>query len=243
VDSDAASPDDEAGDADASAAGPDTAPPIQRVRLVILDDHEMFTDAMSAWAASVDQTYDVAFDVVYAGKDVQRALRCCPHVDLVLLDIDLGPSAPDAARLVQAFTSAGCHVLLVSAVGDAATIRSALLAGALGYVPKRLGTDALVEAIRTAAAGETVVSAELAAVMVSGEQRPDLSERELQTLRYYAAGLTIDAVARRMHVSPHTVKEYLDRVRRKYAAAGRDARTKTELYAEAVRDGFVDPLS
>ena len=42
-----------------------------------------------------------------------------------------------------------------------------------------------------------------------------------------------------MEISPHTVKEYLDRVRAKYQQVGRPARTRTELYAEASRDGLL----
>ena len=47
------------------------------------------------------------------------------------------------------------------------------------------------------------------------------------------------AVARRLEISPHTAKEYLDRVRAKYAAVGREARTRTELYAAAQSDGLL----
>lgn len=42
-----------------------------------------------------------------------------------------------------------------------------------------------------------------------------------------------------MGISPHTAKEYLDRVRAKYQQVGRPARTRTELYAEASRDGLL----
>jgi DNA-binding CsgD family transcriptional regulator len=49
------------------------------------------------------------------------------------------------------------------------------------------------------------------------------------------------AVARRMGVSYETAKSYIDRVRDKYAALGRDVGTKTQLYAAAVEDGCVEP--
>ena len=59
-------------------------------------------------------------------------------------------------------------------------------------------------------------------------------------MRLYASGLKLTAVGHRMGISPHTAKEYLDRVRVKYANLGRDARTRTELYAEANRDGLLE---
>ena len=51
--------------------------------------------------------------------------------------------------------------------------------------------------------------------------------------------LSINAVGRKMGISPHTAKEYLDRVRAKYGAVGRTARTRTELYAAARTDGLL----
>ncbi|MCB0922804.1 MAG: hypothetical protein KDC08_13465, partial [Actinobacteria bacterium] len=68
---------------------------------------------------------------------------------------------------------------------------------------------------------------------------PDLSGQELRALQLYAQGLTLKAVARRMSVSQNTAKEYLDRVRAKYLATGRAARTKAELQAAAREDGLL----
>jgi DNA-binding NarL/FixJ family response regulator len=129
----------------------------------------------------------------------------------------------------------------VSALGDASRIRPALAAGALGYVPKKAAGAVLLEAVEAALSGETYVSPDLAAVMMAGPDRPDLSVQESTALRLYASGLKLDAVARRMNVSSSTAREYLARVRRKYATVGRDVRTKTDLYAAAVKDGLIDP--
>jgi DNA-binding CsgD family transcriptional regulator len=70
--------------------------------------------------------------------------------------------------------------------------------------------------------------------------RPTLSDQERRALQLYASGLKMTAVAHTMNVSPHTAKEYIARVRAKYAAAARPARTKTDLYREAVRDHLLD---
>jgi DNA-binding NarL/FixJ family response regulator len=99
-----------------------------------------------------------------------------------------------------------------------------------------------VRAIRKAAAGANFTSRELANILFSDDdpQRPALSDQERNALRYYAAGLKMAAVARRMNVSENTAKEYIRRVREKYTAAGRPVPTKTDLYREAVRDHFLD---
>lgn len=57
----------------------------------------------------------------------------------------------------------------------------------------------------------------------------------------YASGLKLDAVARQLGIKTATVREYLERIRAKYDAAGRFAPTKTDLYKQAVRDGLVPP--
>ena len=84
------------------------------------------------------------------------------------------------------------------------------------------------------------LSVDLASILANAKDRPILSPRETDALRLYAAGLTLVAVGHRMGISPHTVKEYLDRVRRKYEIIGRSARTRTELYVVASDDGLLE---
>jgi DNA-binding NarL/FixJ family response regulator len=145
----------------------------------------------------------------------------------------------------EVFTGAGVRVLLISAFDDAAAVRSGLKSGALGFVPKRVSYDTLIDALRFVAAGELYLSVDLASILAAANDTPDLSPRELDALRLYASGLKLAAVAHRMGISPHTAKEYLDRVRAKYSQVGRPARTRTELYAAATRDGLLglDPLA
>jgi hypothetical protein len=62
-------------------------------------------------------------------------------------------------------------------------------------------------------------------------------------IRVVATGLPMKSVAVRMGISEETAKQYLGRVREKYARAGRAARTKMELYHRAVEDGHIHPLA
>ena len=55
------------------------------------------------------------------------------------------------------------------------------------------------------------------------------SDKELEALRLYACGLKLDSVARRMGMAPSTAKQYIDRVRDKYAQVGHPARAKADL--------------
>ncbi len=103
------------------------------IRVVILDDHALFHQALMAWLQSQGPSIEVA----YAGADVDRALDAAPGSDVVLLDLDLGAEAPPLPQLVAGFQDAGCRVLIVSALGSPRVVRQGLAAGALGYMSKR----------------------------------------------------------------------------------------------------------
>lgn len=203
--------------------------------MAIIDDHLMFAEGLRAWLA--DHAPTVRVD--YLGADPGEALAVAESLDVVLLDIDLGPGGPRAADTVEAFGAVGVPVLLVSAVVRGTALREALLAGAGGYVSKASGPDDLLNLLREVSQGNYVLTREIAEVMYS-PNLPELSGQELRALQLYAQGLTLKAVARRMSVSQHTAKEYLDRVRAKYRASGRPARTKAELQAAAREDGLLD---
>lgn len=66
-----------------------------------------------------------------------------------------------------------------------------------------------------------------------------LSPRQLEVLELYASGEKADRVARLTGLAPQTVNDYLQRIRQKYAAVGRPAPTKTDLYKRAVEDGVL----
>jgi DNA-binding NarL/FixJ family response regulator len=211
--------------------------PLRPLTVGIVDDHELVRQGLQSLLEDSSQGQPVA-QVVYCGADPEACLRSRPRV--VLLDVDLGDGAPKAEESTRCFVEEGIAVLLISAYDDARSIRAGLNAGALGFVPKRVSWDVLVEALRTVAVDELYLSVDLASILAAAVETPELSPRESDALRLYASGLSMTAVGRKMGISPHTAKEYLDRVRAKYAAVGRNARTRTELYAAARTDGIID---
>jgi two-component system, NarL family, nitrate/nitrite response regulator NarL len=162
------------------------------------------------------------------------------RADVVLLDLDLGDGTT-AERNVAAIRAAGPAVLVLSATGRPAAVRDAMRAGARGYVLKHEEAAELRAAIRAVAAGTDWVSARLACIFATDDapDRPALSVQESRTLRLYATGLPIKSVARRLGISEETAKQYVRRVRKKYAQAGRAAPTKLDLYHRAVEDGHL----
>lgn len=208
------------------------------LRIAVIDDHELVREGFAALLRN--QESSVA-DVVYSGFDVDAAAATGP--DVALLDIDLGQTGGPVGDAVLALRAAGAEVLLISAFEDPVSVRAALEVGALGFVPKRVSFETLLEAIDTVSRGELFLSVDLASILAAARDTPNLSPRELDALRLYASGLKLTAVAHRMEISPHTAKEYLDRVRAKYTNMGRQARTRTELYVAANRDGLLEPAA
>ncbi|MEI6624401.1 MAG: response regulator transcription factor [Actinomycetes bacterium] len=205
--------------------------------VAIIDDHVLVRDGMVGALASRS---DLA--VVLVGDDPRAVLELDPPPDLVLLDLDLdgdAASPDDAAAMIDR----GSRVLVVSALGSPCQVREMVRAGVAGFVPKRDSWQSLLDAIDTVLGGEHWTSPDLAAVLANDDSpdRPCLGDRERRVLMLYASGLKMTSVARELGISPHTAKEYLDRVRDKYTAVGRPVGTKLDLYREAVRDGFIDP--
>ncbi len=89
--------------------------------------------------------------------------------------------------------------------------------------------------------GRQVASTEWAAAIDGDPELDDvgLSPRQLEVLELYASGEKLDRVARLTGLAPQTVNDYLQRIRQKYAEAGRPAPTKTDLYKRAVEDGWL----
>jgi two-component system nitrate/nitrite response regulator NarL len=93
------------------------------------------------------------------------------------------------------------------------------------------------------ALGKDWISSRLAYIFATDDapDRPELSAQETRALQLYATAMAMKSVARRMCISEGTAKQYVGRVREKYARAGRAAPTKLDLYYRAVEDGHLPP--
>lgn len=171
------------------------------------------------------------------------ALLCAQRsLDVVVLDVRLADGSDPAAN-VAAVVEAHLPVLLYTQEQRRGVLARCFRAGALGVVDKSEHPSVLADAIRVVAKGDPYLSSGWAAAVEDAEDWPvpDLTPRESEALGLYATGLPLKSVARRMRVSEDTVKEYLDRVRRKYTRVGRPAYTKVDLYQRAVEDGYLPP--
>jgi DNA-binding NarL/FixJ family response regulator len=209
------------------------------IDIAAVDDHPIILDNVASWVKSADG--DIRVIETAATVD---ALLAGPgrHAHVVLLDLDLDDGTA-VERNVAAIVAAGPAVLVLSASDKPLSVRAAMRAGALGYALKNEPARQIQAAIREVAAGQGWVSHRLAYIFATDDaaDKPILSHQETRTLQLYATGMPMKSVAREMTISDETVKQYLGRVREKYARAGRAAPTKLELYHRAVEDGHLPP--
>ena len=209
------------------------------IDIAAVDDHPIVLDSVVGWLLAADADMRVVgtaatVDALLAGPG--------RHAHVVLLDLDLGDGTT-VERNVAAILAAGPAVLVLSASDRPLAVRAAMRAGALGYAVKSEPTRQIQEAVREVAAGRDWISPRLAYILATDDaaDKPTLSQQERRALQLYATGIPMKSVARKMTISDETVKQYLGRVREKYARAGRAAPTKLELYHRAVEDGHLLP--
>lgn len=211
-----------------------------RWRIAIVEDHLLQRTLTEKLIES-----DPDLSVVYAGETLPEFVRWWtrrseperPHLLLLDLVVDRGGYANPA--LVARLTAEGLRVGIFSALASAGLVRQMILAGANGVIGKRDTVPEILDAIRAMLRGEEWTTPELAAVIAQDPSRPQLSDQEERLLSLYASGLALDAAAARIGVQPGTAKRYLQRIKEKYRAVGRPARTKIELRRAAVADGLL----
>ena len=209
------------------------------IDVAVVDDHPIIRDGAASWVTADENDIRVIATAATIGALVAGPGR---GADVVLLDLELGDGTA-AEDNVAAIRAAGPAVLVLSASDRPLAVRTAIRAGARGYVLKNEQADQVRAAIREVAAGGEWISPRLAFIFATDDAAdvPALSHQERRALQLYATGMPLKSVARKMGISPETAKQYLTRVREKYVSAGRAAPTKLELYHRAVEDGLLPP--
>lgn len=209
-------------------------------RVALIDDHESVRLGLEAACARTG-----VLDVVFSGATVlaylkERITSRMPQADVVVLDLTLGDGTT-VTENVQRLTADGSGVIIHSVADRPAAVREALAAGAAGIVSKASPTGDVLSAIMLVAAGEALNNVEWASAVEGDRAFADaqLSQREREVLRLYAAGLPLKAVAMQLGVAYSTAKENIARVRVKYVEVGRDAPTKLDLRQRAEEDGLL----
>jgi len=199
----------------------------ERLRVLLVDDHKLFRSGVKALLAR--QTDIEVVGEASDGLDgVQQARQLRP--DVILLDLHMpGVSGREAVRTLSEELPE-TRVLMLTVSEDAEDLLDTLHAGAAGYLLKNIDAEYFVDAIRRAAAGDSVVSPEMTGKLVAGLKRkaaappPDkdlLSAREREILAALARGASNKELAREFELAESTVKIHVQNILRKLKLSSR----------------------
>ncbi|MCC2593780.1 response regulator transcription factor [Tessaracoccus sp. OS52] len=177
------------------------------IRVVVVDDHPVVRDGLVGMF-----TTEPGVEVVGQAGDGREALVVIDATspDVVLMDLRM--SGGDGIEAISALRADGRttpRILVLTTYNAERDIRTALEAGADGYLLKDARRAELVRAVTDLAQGRPVLTAEALAVLAGRTGEQQLTDRELDALRLIAEGFTNRSAAARMHVSEATIKTHL----------------------------------
>ena len=198
----------------------------ERVRVFIVDDHQLFLSGVRSELGS-------RFAIVGEAGDADAAIAGIrkQEPDVVLLDVHMPGGGGATVIRVIAPEQSGVRFLALSVSDAAEDVIEVIRAGARGYVTKSISPEELVEAIRRVHEGDAVFSPRLAGFVLdafAGEapkpldpELDQLTQREREVLRLIARGFAYKEIAKRLHISVKTVETHVSAVLRKLQLSNR----------------------
>jgi DNA-binding NarL/FixJ family response regulator len=208
--------------------------------VVVVDDHEVFRRGLVPLLE--ERGIKVIAEAGLAADGIQKACELTP--DVVLMDLNMpGMSGIEATARLSAAAPL-VKVLVLTVVADHRNVTEALLAGASGYLIKDASIDQIVEGIKAAARGESLISPRIASQLVRRLREPpevdpgiagtELTPREFEVLEMLARGMDNPEIAKALFLSQHTVKNHVSSILVKLQVENR-----IQAAVRAVRRGLV----
>jgi two-component system nitrate/nitrite response regulator NarL len=209
----------------------------RRIRVLVADDHPAMRGALARLVREHD-----ALELIGEVADGEQAIGMITQLrpDVALVDVRM-PKL-HGLGLLRRLRAEDClvRVLLISGSDDSEIAHEAICLGAAGFLSKDSEEAEICDAIVAVADGRSVLSPALqSGVLDLIRKRPgravELSGRERDLLELAAEGLPTVEIARRLHLSPNTVKTYWQRLYEKLGASDR-----ASAIAEAIRRGLLE---
>jgi two-component system, NarL family, response regulator NreC len=205
------------------------------ISIVLADDHTVVRRALRLLLEE-----EPGFEVVAEAEDAEGAIRYLRghKPDVLILDLNM-PGRPSLEAIGEMReVSPQTKIVVLTMQKEPAFARQALQQGVLGYVLKEAADDELVQAVRSAAAGETYLQPALGAKLAAEPEKSaagDLSERETDVLRLIALGHTNAEIAEKLYISVRTVETHRAHIQQKLGVSSR-----AELVQSALSRGLVE---
>ena len=201
-------------------------PPSRRIRVLVVDDHELVRAGLRA-LLSTDSDIEIVGEAATGAQALAQARAQSP--DVVLLDArlpDMG--GPEVCRRLRQAQPAPA-VAMLTTYSDDDLVRECVRAGADGYLLKEIARLDLGRSIRALARGEAVIDSKVAPLVLaaarqagtSAQAELPLTTRQREVLRLVAAGLSNREIAVRTHLSDLTVKGYIEAILQQLGARNR----------------------
>jgi two-component system response regulator NreC len=204
------------------------------ISIVLADDHTVVRRALRMLLEE-----EPGFEVVAEAEDADGAIRYVRghKPDVLILDLNMPGRASLEAIPEMQEASPETKIVVLTMQKEPAFARQALQQGVLGYVLKEAADDELVQAVRSAAAGDTYLQPALGARLAAEPRAAatDLSERETDVLRLIALGHTNAEIAEQLYISVRTVETHRAHIQQKLGVSSR-----AELVRSALARGLVE---
>ena len=213
------------------------------IKVLVTDDHEIVRQGLKFLLDGHDDI-EVVGEASSAAEAVRRTGLDSP--DVVLMDVRMpDESGVEACRdIIARFPET--RVLMLTSYADEEALMASIIAGASGYVLKKVKGDDLVASIRRVAAGESLLDPAMVARLFdrlrSGKVEDPLvsklTEQEQVLVRHLAQGMTNRQIADEMFLAEKTVKNYVSSILMKM---GMSNRSEAAAYIARVETAQKDP--
>ncbi|MGL4608063.1 MAG: response regulator [Trueperaceae bacterium] len=208
---------------------------MDKIRLLLVDDHVVVRQGLRM-VLSLEPDLDIIGEANNGQEALSLVKKLEPHVVLMDLLMPVMDGVSAIRTLKKDFPD--IEVVALTSVLEDRLVIDAVEAGAAGYLLKESGPEELIEAIRAAAKGEVRLHPKAQKRLIkevrTPEMRESLTERETETLRLIAKGLSNKEIAEQLSVSEVTVKTHVSSVLSKL---GLQSRTQAALFA--LKEGLV----
>ncbi len=201
-----------------------------KIKLIIVDDHKLFREGIKALLAVTDD-----IEIVGEAEDGATAMKRIRELepDVILMDINM--PGLNGIRVTEQILAQHpqIRIIMLTMLEDDASIFHAMRAGARGYLLKGAEPEEVLSVIRAVAEGQALFGPAIATRLmnyfkelgakpaVSGVLFPELTEREVEVLRLISQGLNNQEIARKLFLSPKTIRNHITSIFSKLQVADR----------------------